>query len=147
MQARNVLYVLTVVPLYCNIDVMYMQACRQIYSSNYDSLLRTNIDSTQAYSTVRGSLTLTPLSIIIRSHIKCGTYMCLIGLKPPLQDKKKCVIESLSLTQCPQFFRDHDDILQTHILGGPEGGAKFGPNCSIFRDMAAILNFKNHTGL
>ena len=32
---------------------------------------------------------------IIRSHMKCGTYMCLMGLKPPPEDPK-CVLESLS---------------------------------------------------
>ena len=50
--------------------------------------------------------------------MNCGTYMFLIALKPPLQDSK-CVVKSLRRTWRRQFCRDLDDILQTHILGGP----------------------------
>ena len=32
------------------------------------------------------------------------------------------------------------DILQTHILDGPGCSAKFRPNCSTSREMAAIFN-------
>ena len=37
---------------------------------------------------------------VIRSHMKCGTYMCLMGLKalPPPPEDPKCVLESLSGT-------------------------------------------------
>ena len=36
---------------------------------------------------------------VFRSHMKCGTYMCLMGLKPPLPpEDPKCVLESLSGT-------------------------------------------------
>ena len=58
---------------------------------------------------------------LVRSHMKYGTYMCLVVLKPPAQETEalNCVLESLSWTKLPQFCRDPDDILQTHILGGP----------------------------
>ena len=61
---------------------------------------------------------------IIRSQIKCGTYMCLIGLKKPPPHAalggSKCVMESLFGMSHHQFCRDpDDDILQTHIFGGP----------------------------
>ena len=67
--------------------------------------------------------------------------MFLIGLMPP-QDPKY-VLESLFGTKRPQFYRDPDDILQTHILGGPESSAKFWPNRSRCREMAAIRNRQN----
>ena len=75
---------------------------------------------------------------LIRSHMKCGTYMCLIGVQPPPPpEDPKCVLESWSGTQLPQFCRDPNDMSHTHILGGP------GVQCKI---KALLLKIPQNAG-
>ena len=73
--------------------------------------------------------------------MKYGTYMFLIALKPPPPTPdSNCVLESLSRTYRPYFYRDPDDSLQAHIVRGLGVQCKFELNFSRFREMAAIFS-------
>ena len=60
----------------------------------------------------------TDFFMIVRLHMKCGTYMFFI-VSEPLPLDPKCVFEILSRLQRTRCSRDRNDILQTHILSGP----------------------------
>ena len=77
---------------------------------------------------------------LIRSHMKCGTCMCLIGLKPPPPPEEDLCARSsaLNFSEIPMiFYRRIPWVV-------PECSAKFQPNYSRFCEMAAILNKKNN---
>ena len=54
--------------------------------------------------------------LVIRWHMKCETYMFLIGLEPLPQDLK-CVLNTLSWLESPHCHRDPNDTLHTHTMG------------------------------
>ena len=99
--------------------------------------------NTHLHNRATNSLAFT-VCIFIRSHMKCGTYICLIGLKLPPTPDPKCVLESYSEPGALNFT----EILMIycrHIYWVvSKYSVKVGPNCSRFRKMTAILNRKKY---
>ena len=81
---------------------------------------------------------------VVRSYMKCGTYMCLIGWNRCHSCSRiKNVLSNLfpdlapsTLQRCWWYFA-HSRVVQ-------ECCVKYGSNCSRFCEMAAILNRKDH---
>ena len=105
----------------------------------YNSLLKLSAD-------VRDSVIYIHVYFMfIRSHMNMGTYIFLIGLKPPPRSGYKIVNlcpkpSPLNFAEIPMIFctalRDHTFWVV------PECSVKFWPKCSSFCKMAAILRPK-----
>ena len=78
------------------------------------------------------------ICIIIRSHTSHGTYTSLTGLKLCCRCRRRSSSSRIQNLLISMMFSTQIGWVV------PECSVQFGPNCSRFREISAILNRKSH---